>query len=61
MLCKTLAGNVCDLLTITDFTSPPEDIRNRKGVVITARVHAGAAIGSRARITLAQASQMPAG
>jgi hypothetical protein len=40
-LCQTLAGNDCDLLTITSFASDPASLRLRKGVVITARVHPG--------------------
>ena len=41
VLCHTLAGNAVDLLTITDFSSPQQEIRERKGVLITARVHPG--------------------
>lgn len=41
VLCQTLAGNACDMLTITSFNSDPEAIKQRKGVVITARVHPG--------------------
>ncbi|CAM9675104.1 unnamed protein product, partial [Laminaria digitata] len=37
-LCKTLAGNDCDMLTIT---SPSGDHAKKKGVVISARVHPG--------------------
>lgn len=40
-LCKTLAGNDCDILTITDFDATPEEMRERKGIVYTARVHPG--------------------
>jgi len=40
-LCKTLAGNTCDLLTITAFTDDLEALKARKGVVLTARVHPG--------------------
>ena len=41
-LCATLAGNDCDLLTITNFaTRDPAAVRNRAGVVLTARVHPG--------------------
>ena len=40
-LCQTLAGNSCDLLTITSFTSDPQVLRARKGVVLSARVHPG--------------------
>jgi hypothetical protein len=37
-LCASLAGNAVDLLTITTFGSDAESLRNRKGVVISARV-----------------------
>ena len=40
-LCETLAGNVCDLLTITNFQCSPEKMKEKKGCVISARVHAG--------------------
>ena len=40
-LCKTLAGNTCDLLTITTFGSDYEEVRKRKGLVISSRVHPG--------------------
>ena len=41
-LCSTLAGNDCDLLTITNFlTRDPAAVRKRAGVVLTARVHPG--------------------
>ncbi|KAJ8609708.1 hypothetical protein CTAYLR_008434 [Chrysophaeum taylorii] len=41
-LCSTLAGNDCDLLTVTNFASrDPEAARRRAGVVLTARVHPG--------------------
>ena len=40
-LCHTLAGNVCDLLTVTSWTQRPEDLLTRKGVVLSARVHPG--------------------
>eukprot|EP00927_Polykrikos_kofoidii_P060710 TRINITY_DN55630_c0_g1_i1.p1 TRINITY_DN55630_c0_g1~~TRINITY_DN55630_c0_g1_i1.p1 ORF type:complete len:955 (-),score=174.64 TRINITY_DN55630_c0_g1_i1:177-3041(-) len=40
-LCDTLAGNACDLITITSFCSDPAAIRSRRAVVITARVHPG--------------------
>lgn len=45
-LCRTLAGNVCPVLTITEFggegrEEEREEVRRRKGVVITGRVHPG--------------------
>ena len=42
VLCHTLAGRECDLLTITDFQSDEADIRARRAVIITGRVHPGA-------------------
>ncbi len=41
VLCYTLAGNKCNLLTITAPTSTPEDLNNRIVVIFTARVHPG--------------------
>lgn len=42
LLCQTLAGNNCDLLTITSFGDPnPRAMEARKAIVITARVHPG--------------------
>lgn len=40
-LCKTLAGNECDMLIITNFGSCPEDIAEREAVILTSRVHPG--------------------
>eukprot|EP00931_Biecheleriopsis_adriatica_P028171 TRINITY_DN16842_c0_g1_i3.p1 TRINITY_DN16842_c0_g1~~TRINITY_DN16842_c0_g1_i3.p1 ORF type:complete len:957 (+),score=230.46 TRINITY_DN16842_c0_g1_i3:73-2943(+) len=40
-LCETLAGNACDLITITSFCSDPAALKARRAVVITARVHPG--------------------
>lgn len=40
-LTKTLAGNELEGLIITNFNSTPEDIADRKCVVITGRVHPG--------------------
>ena len=40
-MCQTLAGNNCDLLTITSFACDPDSLRARKGVVVSARVHPG--------------------
>lgn len=41
VLCYTLAGNNCNLLTITAPTSTPEDLNNRIVIIFTARVHPG--------------------
>mmetsp|Transcript_4988 Transcript_4988/g.18739 ORF Transcript_4988/g.18739 Transcript_4988/m.18739 type:complete len:969 (-) Transcript_4988:1282-4188(-) len=40
-LCHSLAGNNVDLLTVTSFSCDPLALKNRKGVVVTARVHPG--------------------
>lgn len=40
-LCKTIAGNTCDLLIVTTFGSDYEEVRRRKGIVISSRVHPG--------------------
>ena len=40
-LCKTIAGNDCDMLIITNFNSTPEDIAERPAVILTGRVHPG--------------------
>jgi len=40
-LCDTLAGNACDLLTITSFADDPVAVKSRRAVLITARVHPG--------------------
>jgi len=41
MLSQTLAGNSCDVLTITNFKDTPEKIKSKKGIVLTSRVHPG--------------------
>ncbi|KAH7476633.1 Cytosolic carboxypeptidase 3 [Phytophthora ramorum] len=44
VMCKTIAGNNCDLLTITDFSQDDEKdlvTRRRTAIVLTARVHPG--------------------
>eukprot|EP00731_Ephydatia_muelleri_P011017 Em0005g1603a len=45
-LCHTLAGNICPVLTITDFTASEQVMVGRRGVVISARVHPGETNGS---------------
>jgi murein tripeptide amidase MpaA len=45
VLCETLAGNKCDVLTITSRQNP-ENMSKRKGVILTARVHPGESVGS---------------
>jgi hypothetical protein len=44
-LCRTLAGNKCEYLTITNPGSR-DDIDTRRGVVVSARVHPGETVGS---------------
>jgi len=41
ILCKTIAGNDCEMVIITNFSSKPEDIALRKAVILTSRVHPG--------------------
>ena len=45
-LCNTLAGNACDLLTITGKTASMQEMNSRKVIVISARVHPGETVGS---------------
>ena len=40
-ICKTIAGNDCEMLIITNFYSDPEDIAQRKAIMISGRVHPG--------------------
>ena len=44
-LCRTIAGNKCEYLTITSRNNSRE-ISKRKGVCISARVHPGETVGS---------------
>ena len=44
-LCETLAGNKCEVLTITSKQNQ-ENMSKRKGVILTARVHPGESVGS---------------
>ena len=41
MLTKTLAGNDCEMVIITNFLSRPEEIALRRAVILTSRVHPG--------------------
>ena len=41
ILTKTLAGNDCEMVIITNFLSRPEDIAVRRAVILTSRVHPG--------------------
>jgi murein tripeptide amidase MpaA len=41
IMCKTLAGNDCEMVIITNFASRPEDIAVRKAIVLTSRIHPG--------------------
>ena len=41
LLCKTLAGNDCEMAIITNFYSRPEDIAIRKAIVLSSRIHPG--------------------
>ena len=44
-LCKTIAGNRCECLTVTD-SDLPENIKHRKAVFLSARVHPGETVSS---------------
>ena len=41
ILCRTLAENLVHVLTITNPSESERETTNKKGVVITARVHPG--------------------
>lgn len=41
ILCKTLAGNDCEMVIITNFASKPEEIALRRAIILTSRVHPG--------------------
>ena len=41
MLCRTLAGNACDVVTITAPSKSQEELKRRTAVILTARVHPG--------------------
>lgn len=40
-LCKSLAGNDCDMIIVTNFKSEPEIIAERPAIILTGRVHPG--------------------
>jgi len=40
-LCKTKAGNIVELLIITNFTSNQDAIADRKCIIVTSRIHPG--------------------
>ena len=40
-LCKTRAGNSCEMLIITNFLSTQDQIADRKCIIISGRVHPG--------------------
>ena len=41
VLCKTISGNDCEMVIITNFLSKPEEIAVRRAIILTARVHPG--------------------
>lgn len=41
VLCETEAGNKCDVLTITSRSGDDHDMKRKRGIVISARVHPG--------------------
>jgi len=41
VLTRTLAGNDCEMVIITNFLSRPEEIALRRAVILTSRVHPG--------------------
>jgi hypothetical protein len=45
VLCKTLAGNDCEVLTISEKCEL-EKMRQKKGIIISSRVHPGEVVGS---------------
>lgn len=41
VLTKTIAGNECEMVIITNFSSAPEQIAIRRAVILSSRVHPG--------------------
>lgn len=41
VLCQSLGGNVCDVLTVTHFGGTSDEMKLRRGVVVTSRIHPG--------------------
>jgi len=41
VLCHSYGGNMCDVLTVTDFSASASELASRKVAVISARVHPG--------------------
>lgn len=41
MLCQSNAGNPVDLLTITNFTDNEQNMKSKKAIFLSARVHPG--------------------
>jgi len=46
VLCKTIAGNSCDLVTIASKASKGDKSGHNKVIILTARVHPGETVSS---------------
>lgn len=46
VLCRTLSGKECELLTVSDFAASPLEQKARRAVVVSSRVHPGEAQAS---------------
>ena len=46
VLSRSLAGNRCDLLSITEQTSSLKELQQRQGILVSARVHPGETVAS---------------